>query len=705
VKPQHATVTAAAAALALVAALVGTAHASPIGPGNYDFATFAPAVFTHHPAHYGGWTQVLGDHDGDHRLDRLVYAVGAAGWRTWSSRSNGDGSFAAPVFWQAPGDWVGWTFATADVDGDGAQDLVLSRNDPGSARSFVARSLHDGTFAAPVAWERAGAFGGWTTLVADFTGDHRADLALCNVDAAGWHIALAMADGAGGFTDTVSTTVVGNHAGWHLGVGDFNGDGRMDLSLDTHDQTSWRTRIAIAAADRSFTAPAPWLSPGNYAGLARARGDFDADGRTDLLLWASDATSWRTYVARADGAGAFASPVAWIAAPAGLGWTLSTVDVNGDGGSDMVLQRADATGWQARVAVGSGGGSFLPPRPWGALAQHFGGWTPLVGDFSGDGRADLIASAVDALGWRAHVAVARGCQHVITPSEDFAARLAAIPPSPDRQTVCLAPGLYEREILIADKNSLSFIAPHGNATIATRSYAFTPFAAPGQDPGAPVQIWNSHGIELDGFEIRNLFTYQLVAGPDGELDQTQMVSRAVEILDSTAIKLSNNHLVGPGKQLLHLDHAYDIVVEASRLDCYYFCVDARYSTIELRRSILRAEHENPGDVHALLWTDHSSQRYLNCTMNMVTGKSLFAGVNDFSSDSLELAGSTTVNASAHAWVSQHQNYNGLNVIIRGSYPPLLDWYFIDWMGGGWQAQSQICYDPGSPFAHCVSHFE
>jgi FG-GAP-like repeat len=701
--PRRAAPYAIAALWALHAvALVEPVRAAPIGPDNYDFATFQPAVQSHDPAHFGGWTQVLADHDGDGRLDRLVHALDAMGWRTWVSLGRSDGGFGPSLPWQTAGSWLGWTLAMADVDGDSAADIVLHANDGAGWRSFVALSLRDGTFAPPASWSRAGDWSGWTPLLADVTGDRKVDLLLARADAAGWQIALAAGAGTGDFAAPAAWSSPGAYTGWRIGTGDFNGDGRADLSLDDHDGASWRARVALATAGGSFAAPIAWLAPGDRAGWTPGRGDFDGDGRTDLLLWAIDAGGWRADVARADGAGAFTTPVSWTAAAPGAGWTLSIADVNADRGADLILQRADAAGWQARVAVASGGGSFFAPRPWGALAQHFGGWTTAVGDVSGDGRADLLVYAVDAAGWRSHVATATGCQHVFGTRDDLGARIAALPHAAQRRMVCLRPGLYTRELLIADRENLSIVAAHGGVTIATSSYAFAPWATVGKDPGAPVQIVRSRGVELDGLELRNLFTYRAVVGPDGELDQTYMVSRAIEILDSAAIRIANSRLVGPGKQLVHTSAARDTLIEGSQLECYYFCIDARYSTLEVRRSAFRAEHAEPGDTHALLWTDHSSQTYRHCTMDMVTGKSLFAGVNDFATDVLVITGHTEVTAGAEAWMSQHPNYDGLNLELRGDYPALLDWYFIDWMGSGTQQQSRICHAPDAGPAYCVS---
>ena len=456
----------------------------------------------------------------------------------------------------------------------------------------------------------------------------------------------------------------------------------------------------------TFAPDVATADPAHYGGWTQLLGDLDGDGRVDRLVYALDAASWRTWSSRSTGDGSFATAIAWSAPGNWLGANLAVADVDGDGGADLILQRPDATGWQVRIAVASGHGGFLPPRPWGALGQHYGGWTPAAADFSGDGRADVMVFAVDAAGWRAHVATARGCDQVLRPTDDVPAAIAALPGRTGaHRTVCLAPGRYERELLIAGKRALSLIGAHGGVSIATQSYGFAPWATPGVDPGAPIQIWQSHDVVIDGVEIENRFRYQKVFGPDGQLDQTQMVSRAVEILGGTAITLANTTLIGPGKQLLHIEDAQGVIVDASALRCYYFCVDAARSTVELRRTAFRAQHETAGDVHALFWTDHASQRYRNCTMEMVTGKSLFAGVNDFATDALEVTGTTSVSPGAEAWVSQHPNYNGLNLTVRGSYPALLDWYMVDLEGGGWQAQSQICYEPDAGAAHCVSHAE
>jgi len=108
------------------------------------------------------------------------------------------------------------------------------------------------------------------------------------------------------------------------------------------------------------------------------------------------------------------------------------------------------------------------------------------------------------------------------------------------------------------------------------------------------------------------------------------------------------------------------------------------------------------DDHAIFWTDQSDQTYVNSTMEFVTGKSVFAGMNDFNMNVLEVTGETVVSSNAEGWVAQHPNYDGLNVRLRGTYTDLAEWYFIG--DAGWQNNAQVCHEPAVGWAHCVGRF-
>lgn len=50
---------------------------------------------------------MLADYNGD-RIDRLVYALDAASWRTWTSRSNGDGRVDLSLDANDQTSWRAW---------------------------------------------------------------------------------------------------------------------------------------------------------------------------------------------------------------------------------------------------------------------------------------------------------------------------------------------------------------------------------------------------------------------------------------------------------------------------------------------------------------------------------------------------------------------------------------------------------------------
>ena len=143
-------------------------------------------------------------------------------------------------------------------------------------------------------------------------------------------------------------------------TGDFNGDGKTDLLCDTSPSavgTSFAVRLGTGTG---FGPPTTWLSA---AGVHRGTGDFDGDGKTDV--WLFDLFSGTFSVALSTGT-AFTAPVAWggngVCRIDDWSFTLSTGDFDGDGRTDVACQRGAGDTYDG-VWIGlSTGSSFVHGR-------------------------------------------------------------------------------------------------------------------------------------------------------------------------------------------------------------------------------------------------------------------------------------------------------------------------------------------------------
>ena len=183
----------------------------------------------------------------------------------------GDGTFAQQVTYSAggaPGD--AYSLAVADFNGDGANDLAVVG---GASAVIVLLNAGDGTFAKQVTYAPPAG----RVLVADFNGDGRPDLGLAGVN--GQAAAGVWLNAGHGAFDPQPTTAIDSNA-WGFGVGDFNGDRRLDLATSSFDHQT--TSVLLGAGDGSF---APQLT---YAvGLwneSLAVADFNGDGLADLAV-------------------------------------------------------------------------------------------------------------------------------------------------------------------------------------------------------------------------------------------------------------------------------------------------------------------------------------------------------------------------------------------------------------------------------------
>jgi hypothetical protein len=161
-----------------------------------------------------------------------------------------------------------------------------------------------------------------------------------------------------------------------LAVGDFNGDGILDLAVaNSGDNT---VSIRLGNGDGSFQ-PARTFPAGSFP-RSVAVGDFNGDGILDLAV--ADVSSGTVSVLRGNGDGSFQSPRSFA-----VGTFPDSVvvgDFNGDGILDLAVANDGSN--SVSVLLGNGDGSFQPARSFPV------GHRPLsvaVGDVHGDGRLDL----------------------------------------------------------------------------------------------------------------------------------------------------------------------------------------------------------------------------------------------------------------------------------------------------------------------------
>lgn len=215
-------------------------------------------------------------------------------------------------------------------------------------------------------------------VLGDFNGDGLLDLV---IGAQQNHLYLNQ--GAGRFGEAISFGTVETTS---LATGDFNNDGALDLLVTTGGTNA----IYLNQGDPTATAPifavaTPLDQPdGNPAGIEAVVGDFNGDGALDLVIGNRTAPSL-LYLNRNDGTATFDTgrPVDDAVLPVS---SMAVGDLNGDGALDLVLGLFNA---ENRIYFNKNDrtGTF-------AAGLTFGEVTPTlevaVADLDGDDHLDLV---------------------------------------------------------------------------------------------------------------------------------------------------------------------------------------------------------------------------------------------------------------------------------------------------------------------------
>ena len=255
--------------------------------------------------------------------------------------------------------------------GSGPTAGVINIGNGISAGRFVLRAL--GTTGVEIRFQQA--------AHNDFNGDGRSDI-LWRADDGTVRDWLGQSNGA--FVGNVGNLNVTVPNGFHIvGTGDFNGDGRTDILWrgDDGSVSDWLGQpngaFVSNVGNLNITVPNSWHVAGT--------GDFNGDGRTDIL-WRADDGTVRDWLGQTNGA--FVGNVANLNITVPNSWHVAgTGDFNGDGMDDILWRADDGT---VRDWLGQPNGAFV-----GNVANldvnvpngfHIVG----TGDFNGDGRTDIL---------------------------------------------------------------------------------------------------------------------------------------------------------------------------------------------------------------------------------------------------------------------------------------------------------------------------
>lgn len=212
--------------------------------------------------------------------------------------------------------------------------------------------------------------GTYTPLVADFNGDGREDIFWY---APGSHYDFLWLFNADGSHSSRTEQVMGTYIGL---PGHFNDDGRGDIF--------WYGPGAVMDAVWTFNADGSHDAqayPVDFVASPVA-GDFDGNGLTDIV-WRKSADDPVWYFDGFLGVTTH-TPVAGYLAPDDTFGAVKAADFNGDGRDDLLAFKPGSAGDEIRLMKSTLGTDIITPTRRDLDGQ------PIVGDFNGDGLADVF---------------------------------------------------------------------------------------------------------------------------------------------------------------------------------------------------------------------------------------------------------------------------------------------------------------------------
>jgi hypothetical protein len=297
---------------------------------------------------------VVGDFNGDGKLDIAALVVGSDSSLIEVFPGNGDGTFGSPITTERKNWQLSGLMVIGDFNGDGKLDLAIPERllHRGSVNIGIFLGKGDGTFIHTKAQAIPTKY--IPTMAVDKNGDGKLDLYTNG--------GIYKGNGDGTFNPPSGKARRNSGAAF----GDFDGDGKIDQA--TLGVGEFYIEVSTSRGKRGrYQIP-------NASGVAAI--DINGDGKLDLI-------TDRLSVLLGNGDGTFQQASGGLSGAGGsvgfgdFSGAVGFGDFNGDGKLDAVVGQ--------NVFLGNGDGTFQSPLVF--PNSMFG-----IGDFSGDGKLDVITT-------------------------------------------------------------------------------------------------------------------------------------------------------------------------------------------------------------------------------------------------------------------------------------------------------------------------
>jgi hypothetical protein len=269
----------------------------------------------------------------------------------------------------------------ADFDNDGNLDIACTDFYRGEVSILLGNG--NGTFQAPIKFSAPSAI---ALAVGDFNNDGLPDLVVVEFGGTGTGaLGMFLGTGNGHFRNSANYNV--GIQPYSVAVGDFDGDGKLDVAVADSNQNNKRGDVRVFMGTGKGTLKPPTIYPVKGAPFGIAARDLNGDSFPDLAV--TQETAGSVAVLLNDGTGKFLAPVSYSAG-GGEVVDVKVADLRSNGDQDLVVANLSRG---MVVLLNNGNGTFGKPTIYVATCHNCQGPEACVAaDFNLDGNLNVACA-------------------------------------------------------------------------------------------------------------------------------------------------------------------------------------------------------------------------------------------------------------------------------------------------------------------------